>query len=412
MNTRKIAIEILNKIEDGAYSGQILHKYLVNIEEKRDKALVTELVYGVLRNKYQLDFIISKFSRRNINKIDKPVLNALRTGIYQISFLDTIPVRAAINETVQAVKKSGNQKTAGFVNAILRSYDRNKDSIVYPDKKNMLKYLEMKYSHPKWLIKLWLKEYGYQNTERLCKYNNRSAELYIRINTLKFLTKEVIKYFHQIGIKIIPSIIPGNYKVNNINSVEKLPLYKEGGFIVQGPAATLAGLLMDPLPGSKILDIAAGPGGKTTHLVEIMQNRGKVVALDIYQNKIDLINKNCRRLDCQIVEAIEADGTIYQDAEPYDMILVDAPCSGLGLVRQKPEIRWNRKPQDIDNLLTIQEKMLNNAARLLRKGGFILYSNCTLNPRENRYIINKFLRNNSMEFKIINLEEKIGRAHV
>ncbi len=412
MNSREIALQVLAETEKGAYSNLVLNNYLEKINDKRDKALTTEIVYGVLRNKNRLDYLISFFSSRSLTKIDNLVLLALRIGLYQLVILDKIPERAAINETVKALKGKVNKGAVGFVNGLLRNYTRKWREVTYPDpQKDPVNFLEVYYSHPRWLIELWIQEYGYDKTEQLCRYNNLQGELTIRINSLKYTVSDIIKLYQENNIEIYPTNVPGNYRLRKINNVKKLPLFNEGGLIVQGPAATLASLLLAPTPGSRVLDMAAAPGGKTTHLAELMKNWGEIVALDIYDHKIKLINENCKRLNIEIVKTLKADGTGYKDKRGFDMVLVDAPCSGTGLIRQKPEIKWNKNKDDLADLVSIQGRMLQNAAKLVKDKGYILYSTCTLTPQENRGVINSFMEEHKHQFKVINIEpilKKLG----
>lgn len=404
MNSRNTALQILLETEKGSYSNLTLDNHLANIEDKRDRALITEMVYGVLRNKNRLDFLIARFSSRLLQELDLLVLVALRLGVYQLEFLDRVPPRAAINETVKAVKGKVNKGATGFVNGLLRNFVRNRESVEFPDPRTEpVRFLEVYYSHPRWILEIWLREYGYEKTEGICKYNNLPGELTIRINSLKYTEDEISRIFKQRDIIMTPNIIPGNYRLQNINNVRELPLFAEGGFMVQGPAATLTSLVLAPAPGSRILDMAAAPGGKTTHLGELMKNQGEIVALDIYEHKVKLLNDNCQRLGIKNVKTCLADGTKFQDKRGFDLVLVDAPCSGLGLIRQKPEIRWNKNKSDLAELVSLQKKLLQNASLLAREGGYILYSTCTLTPQENRGVIDSFLAENKQRFKLVNI---------
>jgi len=387
MNSRRLAIEILQKIEEGAYSGIILDRELEGVKDKRDRALVTELVYGVLRQKKRLDYIIGRLSFKPLERIDRVVLLALRLGLYQLEFLDRIPARAAINETVEAVKRLNNRGGAGFTNALLRGFLRKE--IAYPE--DHLLYLSTFYSHPEWLVKLWLKKYGERNTRRLLKINNQPPELNVRINRLRVNEEEFKASLEKDGVTVESLPIPDAYVIHNFDHISGLEMYKQGGLIVQGAASIMVGNLLSPQPGMRVLDMAAGPGVKTTHLAQLMKNRGEIIALDIYEHKLRLLNENCQRLGVSIVKPLLGDSIEFKTDQPFDMILLDAPCSGLGLLRQKPEIKWNRLPGDLNELAVIQLKMLKNASTLLKPGGIILYSTCTLTVEENEQVIQEFI---------------------
>lgn len=410
MNSRRIALDILKKIEKGSYSNILLNNHLKEIHDKRDRALITELVYGVLRQKKRLDYIIAFLANRSINKLDKEVLIALRLGIYQLEFLDKIPARAAVNETVNCLKGLVNKGAIGFTNALLRSYIRRKKNINYPDsKKEPVSYLSTYYSYPEWLIDIWINQYGFNDTRRLCEINNNPPKLIIRRNSLKYGEKEFIKIFKEKGIKIEPLAVNEAYFISGFDNIKSLPLYSEGGFIVQGPAAILASHILNPEPESRVLDMAAGPGGKTTHLGQIMKNKGKIIAIDIYDHKLELVKENCKRLGINIVDYIHVDGRTFNDENGFDFILLDAPCSGLGLISSKPEIKWNKSPEDIEQLRVIQMSMLEKAVKLLKRGGYLLYSTCTLNYEENQGVIQEFINRHGMEIELCNIDNDLER---
>lgn len=412
MNSRKIALKILAEVKEGAYSNLALDKYLTGVQDKRDRALITEIVYGVLRLQNRLDFVIKQYSRLPVEKMDEEVLLALRIALYQILYLDRIPESAAVNETINAIKGMTNRGAIGFVNGLLRNIIRSKNKIKFPGPEEMRSYLTNYLSHPEWLVNYWMKVYGVKNTIKLCKYNNRPADLVIRINTLKYNSEEVLDAYSGNNIQLKKTGIPDTYLVQNFNNVEELPLYEEGGFIVQGPAAALAGHILNPEPGMKILDMAAAPGVKTTHLAALMDNKGEITALDIYDHKLDLIRENCKRLGVDIVKTIKQDSSIYETAERFDMILLDAPCSGLGLIRQKPEIRWTKSMKDIEILSDIQYDMLKNAVKLLKKSGILLYCTCTLTREENQKNIDNIINIFKDKLEIMDIENDLLRLNI
>ncbi len=409
MNSRKTALKILIEIKDGAFSNIVLDTYLRNVKDQRDRGLITEIVYGVIRLQNRLDFIIKDFSKIGIEKMDDVVILALRLGLYQLLYLDRIPTSAAVNETVNAIKGMTNRGAVGFVNGLLRNVIRKQDSISFPGPEDLKSYIVDYLSHPAWLVDYWQEYYGTEKTIELCRYNNQSADLIIRINTLKYSEEEFLTIYKKEDIGLISTNIPQTYMINNSSSVENLPLFKEGGFIVQGSAAALAGHILNPLPGMNVLDMAAAPGGKTTHLAELMKNEGEIIALDIYDHKLVLIEDNCQRLGVKIVKTEKQDSSTYHIDGKFDMILLDAPCSGLGLIRQKPEIRWTKSKDDIQELAIIQMGMLENAISLLKEEGILLYSTCTLTKEENQHNIKKIIKKYKGELRLLDIKEDLLR---
>lgn len=409
-NLRRVVIEILQEIEDGAYSNLILDQKLKGIAAKRDRALITELVYGVLRQRNRLDYLIKKLVSRPMAQLELIVILALRVGLYQLIFLDRVPARAAVNETVNAVKSMVNRGAIGLINGLLRNYLRKEEVIEYPRPgEDPLLYLSIRHSHPQWLIKMWLEKFGYDRTLQLCRYNNQPPELTIRRNSLKYSEQALVQAMKSAGIGIEKKMIPGSYRLERINSVRQLTLYQEGGFMVQGPAATLASLLLAPTPGQRILDMAAAPGGKTTHLAELMGNQGEIIALDHHQHKLDLIGNNCQRLGIKIVKMVNYDAREYSPTDRFDLILLDAPCSGLGLVRQKPEIKWNKTRQDIEKMAVLQFQLLEKAVQLVKDNGVILYCTCTLTEQENQGIVESFRLQYRNKVELVDLAGDLKR---
>ncbi|RCW51415.1 MULTISPECIES: 16S rRNA (cytosine(967)-C(5))-methyltransferase RsmB [unclassified Halanaerobium] len=396
---REKLIEALIKIDLGYYSDQILAKHLHTIADKRDRGLFTEIFYGVLRKRIYLDYIIDKFSKTDISKLDKEVLQGLRIGIYQLFFLDKIPERAAVFETVEAVKKScgkKGKKISGFVNGILREVIRKKDTVRLPNKnKNKVKYLSIKYSHPEWLVKRWITQYGISITEKILSANNDRPNMYFRHNSLKFSESDFIKLLCKDKIEFERIFLPGFYKVKSSINPVQTEIFKKGGAYIQGIAAGLAAFLLDVDLEMQILDLAAAPGGKTAHIAEKMNNTGYIKAVDISSERLKMVQENIVRLGIKNVETENVDSRKLNDEKKYDRILADLPCSGLGLISSKPEIKWQRTEKDINKLADLQYSILSHNLNRLRVGGKLLYSTCTLNREENQNIINKILTENN-----------------
>lgn len=393
---REEAYLILNKImSDGAYSNIEIKRRLSNSNlGKLDKALVTEIVNGTLRNMIYIDWIIKKYSNIKEKNISANVRNILRSGIYQIMFLERVPDSAVCNESVELAKKYCNIGSSKFVNGLLRSIARKKEEIGYPDKNKLIDYLSVKYSHPAWLVESWVKDYGAEFTESLMKENNEAPPFTIRINKLKTDKQELEDNFKKHDITYSYGLYNEEaVNVRGTSSIESLEIFKEGYFSVQDESSMLVSRIMNPKPDSFIIDVCSAPGGKAAHMAELMNNKGLVISRDIYQHKLDLINKACRRLGINIIttqlfDAVEIDEKFVGMA---DGVLVDAPCSGLGLLRRKPDLRWKKKPSDLDDLPELQLKILKNAASYVKSGGVLIYSTCTLNKKENIEVVKKFL---------------------
>lgn len=398
-NTRKIAVEILVSVDEfKAFSNIELNKRLKVVKDIRDENFIRELVYGVLENKLYIDNIIKKFSKTKIHKIDITILQILRIGIYQILFMNNVPDRAACNESVNVSKSFKMKRLSGYVNGILRNVARNKDKDFLPEKdKNSVDYLSIKYSHPKWIVRNFIDDFGEKFTEDLLRANNEKPPLTIRVNRIKITREELMELlkgydietnktkYSEVGLEVI-----------NPRNITELKEYKKGYFTIQDESSMLVAKVMEPTEGSTVLDICSGPGGKATHIGERMSNKGKIISRDIFDHKLKLIENNASRLGIDIINTENFDALKFDEdlVDSVDYCLVDAPCSGLGLLRRKPDIRWNKELKDIDTLSEMQMEILKNAAEYVKIGGTLIYSTCTLSKKENLRVINKFLSAN------------------
>ncbi len=412
-NSREIAMEILMDIhQNNAYSNKSIERHLNSSISFQDENLIRELVYGVIENKIYIDYILAKASSVKMKKIHKNIIEILRTGIYQIGFMDRIPESAAVNEAVKLAKKYGHKGTIGFVNGVLRSIVREKEKFMKIDKNNMTKYISIKYSHPEYMVKRWIDEFGIEFTEDLCKSNNEKPLLNIRVNTLKISKDELMKKLLHLGYEIEE----GKYAadcliVSNPIRITQIEEFKEGLFTIQDESSMLVGQIMNPPKGSLVLDICAAPGGKSSHLAQLMNNKGKIISRDIYDHKIELMEENVKRLgvknvEIELYDALELDKKLI---DKVDYCLIDAPCSGLGLIRRKPEIKFNRSEDDILSLIQLQKNIINIAKQYVKKGGFLVYSTCTIENKENICLIKDFLLENS-NYELVSLEENFSNS--
>lgn len=397
MNARELAINVLYKVEFGeGYSNVTLDKELNKSDlEPVDKAFASELVYGVLTWKITLDEIIKMYSSIKIKKISPWILNILRTGIYQIVFLDKVPESAAVNESVKLAKQYGHEASSKFVNAILRKIEKNEMEklLAYIATKPILEdeIISIVTSHPLWMVDELLKEYDKKFVTELLNANNITPEITLRSNRLKTTRDELYK------LLLLKKIDCKKGNLEDSIKVRKMSDFKGKLFTVQDEAAQLACLKLAPEAGEVVLDACSAPGGKTTYLAEIMKNKGKIEAWDIHPHRVRLVEEAAKKLDIDIIHATVHDATIVMPnyKEKFDKILLDVPCSGLGVIRKKPDIKWTRQPEDFEELMSVQEKILDTCSEYLKSGGRMVYSTCTVLKRENEEQIEKFLLTHS-----------------
>jgi len=397
---RETALKALYETEvKGAYSNLALKKLLTDKQfDSRDRAFITELVYGTVTRKLTLDWIISRFSKVQLKKLSHWVLQILRMGTYQIIFLDRVPSSAACNTSVDLAKKYAGQ-SAGFVNAVLRSVARSKDkfSLEDIDASCIAEKLSIKYSFPGYLVEEWIEAFGEVFTEALLASLLERPEFSVRVNTLKTTREALIEELRCNGIGTAPGrFLEEALYLENVSDVSRLDAFIEGKMIVQDESSMLVTKVLDPKPGEKVLDVCAAPGGKTTHMGQVMENRGHIDAWDIHEHKIALIDENAKRLGIEIIEASQKDALVFSEEarDMYDRVLVDAPCSGTGIIRRKPDIKWKREKDDIGNLVEIQKKILYNSSRYVKPGGVLVYSTCSIDKRENEQVVSDFLNEN------------------
>ncbi len=380
-----------------------------------DRAFITELVYGVLRQRGLLDWIIEKFTKKPIKKSSPLIRNILRLGTYQLLFLDKVPISAAVNESVRLAKEK-EKRSSGFVNAVLRNIDRERERIPYPEiEEHPLEFISVRHSHPAWLVKRWIERFGIDKTIALCKANNEPPPFTIRTNTLKIKRDELKKQLKEFVDSIEDCSVSSNGLIlKGPANIADYPAYKEGLFYVQDEAAQLISLILDPRPNEKILDACSAPGGKATHIAELMGNKGTVIALDVSKKGIGLLKENCKRLSIDIVRSYLMDaatmsadrqgdlGEIGRDG--FDKILIDAPCSGLGIIRRHPEGKWQKKEELIFESQKIQKRIIENLSKYLKSGGVLVYSTCSTENEENEDVVEDFL-NNHPEFKVDDIKQ-------
>jgi 16S rRNA (cytosine967-C5)-methyltransferase len=394
---RGLAIKILNRIDrTDAYLERMLDNEMKSTDMSGpDKALLYEIVHGVVRWQGRLDWILNGFYKGTFSKAIPNLKNALRVALYQILFLDRVPDYAAVNEVVEFVKKLQGQKPADLVNAVLRNIIRSKNAIRYPDpEEDIVGYLAAYYSHPSWMVKRYLARFGRDNTEKLLAANNEKPYLTLRINALKTKPDEFKALLESVNLKYHQgTYLPEFFKLHNLTNITAWEYYTKGYFNIQDESAGLACRLLDVQEGQRVLDMCAAPGGKTAYIAALMHSRGEVVAIDRFESRLRLLQKNMTRLGVDCVRVVVADALEYKSL-PFDRVLVDAPCTGTGTLSKKPDIKWKKDIFDIHNLNISQLKLLSKAATLVKTGGIIVYSTCSIEPEENFEIVKKFLQDN------------------
>ncbi|PJA95732.1 MAG: 16S rRNA (cytosine(967)-C(5))-methyltransferase RsmB [Ignavibacteriales bacterium CG_4_9_14_3_um_filter_34_10] len=404
---RGLAVKILNRIDrTDAYLDKILEMELKGSELKSiDKALLFEIVHGVIRFLSKIDWILNGFYKGQYSKCIPNIKNTLRVALYQILYLDKIPDYAAVNEAVEFIKKIQGQKPADLTNAVLRNIIKNKESLRFPNpQEDLVNYLSVFYSHPVWLVKKWVNIYGREFTEALMTANNDKPRLSLRVNNLKTNEAELCSLLDQVELKYSKSnFVEGLIKLNNLVNIADWEYFAKGYFAIQDESTLLSCILLDVKPEHRVLDMCAAPGGKTSILADMMNNEGQIVALDKYESRIKILEKNLQRLGVQNVKLVEADATEFEEND-FDRILIDAPCSGLGTLTKKPDIKWKRDNLDIRKLNKTQYELISHAAKLVKVGGVIVYSTCTIEAEENFGIVKKFLFENP-NFSLINSKD-------
>lgn len=418
-DARSLAVKILTRVErtDSYLEKLIDYEIRTEVLNDYDKSLLNEICHGVIRWMRRLDWFLNGFYRGQWEKCMPEIKNTLRVALYQILFLNKIPDYAAVNEATEFIKRISTQKHADVVNGLLRTIIRTKDELVYPTREiDEIKYLGIMQSHPNWMVKRWIQRFGFDEAEQLAEANNKRPILTIRINDLKISREDFLKRLSEKNIiyrfcKYLDNFI-------TLRLMSKIYLdddFREGYYSVQDESAGLVSVLLAPEGNDLILDMCAAPGGKSTHLAQLLKNRGKIIAVDKYEGKIRTMKENVERLAATNIEFVQDDASDFQSdlvtTQRFDKILLDAPCSGLGVLSKKPDIRWKREPEDILRLSKFQKKLLCNAAKYLKPGGVIVYSTCTIEPEENGDVIKDFLANNP-DFKIDDASKYVSKELV
>lgn len=397
---RETALDVLVRVEqEGAYSNLLLNASLQKAGLSREDAgLATELVYGTISRLNTLDFILEDFVSKGTRKLQPWVRCLLRMSLYQIVYLDRIPPHAAVNEAVNLAKKRGHQGISGMVNGVLRSALRAGELPKLPEALDDAERISLKHSHPLWMVKDWIRQYGQAAAEDICRANNEPPAVSVRVNTTMTTRDKLLEEMRSEGLEAAPSpLSPYGIVVKGGGNLALSSWYRDGVLSIQDESSMLVAEAVAPEPGMTVLDCCSAPGGKTSHMAELMKDRGTVIASDLHEHKVSLVREQAQRLGLESVKAIATDALLLKERYApmtFDRILLDAPCSGLGVIRRKPDLKWSKSSEDVASISELQRELLESVSGLLKPGGVLVYSTCTIESAENEETVGDFLRRN------------------
>lgn len=418
INLRNQCLKILEEeYNTKLYINEILEGYFNMLTlESHEKAFINRVVYGTVENKIKLDYIINLFSNTKTDKLKLPILILLRMSIYQMLYMDNIPHSAIIDEAVKLVKKRKMTNLSGFLNGVLRNISRNLSSIQYPCESDQPhEFLSVNYSFPEWLVDYLLEQYSYDTIKAILEDSLKTPKVCIRHNALKGSFETLKNALLSDGIKPLPGhLLPYALYLEGTGNIRELKSFQEGLFQIQDESSMLVGEVAEPKEGDLVLDVCSAPGGKSTHLAQLMNNKGTIYARDLSERKLKRIAENCERLGITNIQLSRFDATQVDDRliDKVDLVLTDVPCSGLGIIKKKPDIKYNVTPEGIDSLIKIQRSILEASSHYVKKGGYLIYSTCTINKNENDKNVQWFLEQNPkfekvpLEFKDININNE------
>ncbi|NEW05463.1 16S rRNA (cytosine(967)-C(5))-methyltransferase RsmB [Paenibacillus sp. SYP-B3998] len=410
-SARDAALDVLIRVEeDQSYSNLLLNQTLQkHALERADVGLATELVYGTIGRKNTIDFFLERFVSKGLGKLEPWVRCLLRLSFYQMHYLDRIPDHAVVSEAVNIAKRRGHQGISGMVNGVLRAIIRSKAELTLPDAFGDVKRIAFGHSHPEWLVRRWIRQLGPELTEQICAANNVPPHVSIRANTRRGTRLQLLEQLQASGFSAEASeLAQAGILVHGAGNMALVPGFQQGDFSIQDESSMLVAEALDPRPGMKVLDCCAAPGGKTAHIAEKMGDVGTIWACDLHEHKQKLIADQAERLGLSSIQTLVMDAvklTEHFAAESFDRILLDAPCSGLGVIRRKPDLKWAKQEDEIEEISKLQAAILGNVHRLLKPGGVLVYSTCTIEHAENEGMIERFLADHN-EFELTALPEE------
>jgi len=394
-NARQLAFLALRAVAGGAFADIALDRVLTAEISSNDRRLITELVYGSVRRQRTLDALIDQFAKKPAQQQPPDLRLILHLGLYQLRYLTHVPAAAAVDTTVELAKLNGLSGLTGFVNGLLRQYARqstNQDCLRLPE--DLVSRIGLQYSYPDWIVQLWLQQFGQVETEQLCAWFNQAPMIDLRVNPLRASLAQVEAAMQAADISPRRLLnLPQALRLpQGIGAIQNLPGFGEGWWTVQDGSAQLVSHLLDPQPGERVIDACAAPGGKTTHIAELMQDQGEIWAYDRYASRLRKLKENITRLQLSSIQIAVQDSRQRQDEQDVDRVLLDAPCSGLGTLHRHADARWRQTPQTVQELTQLQAELLAQAATWVKPGGVMVYATCTLHPAENEQILQQFLQ--------------------
>ena len=400
INLREIILgALMDIVEEEQYSHIVMKDVLEKYQylEKRDRAFITRVTEGTLENMIQLDYIIERFSKVKVRQMKPVIRNILRMSVYQLKYMDSVPDSAICNEGVRLAQKRGFYQLKGFVNGVLRSVARNLDKVEYPSReKQPILYLSVTYSMPEWILKNWIELYGFDAVEEICADVHKEKLTSVRCNLGKASMDEIVESLkaQDICVERVPYL---DYALNigNYNYMKAVDAFKKGWFQVQDVSSMLVSEIAAPKWGDFCIDVCAAPGGKSLHLADMLQGSGHVEARDVTDYKVSLMQDNIERIGAINMSAVRMDATVFDhgSVEKADILLADVPCSGLGVIGKKADIRYKMTPAKQAEIVKLQRKILDTVWPYVKKGGTLIYSTCTIGAEENQYNVKWFLEN-------------------
>lgn len=399
-NPRQLAFIALRAVHQGAYADVALDRVLRQADVSSvDRGLVTELIYGSVRRQRSLDTLIDQLAKKKAQQQPPDLRIILHLGLYQLRYLSNIPDAAAVNSTVELAKNNGLSGLAGFVNGLLRRYlrlssEKTQDPLELPA--DPVERLGILYSYPDWIVDVWLKQFGYAETEQLCEWLNKPPTIDLRINPLQ-TTRAAVEAAMQdvgVGVNVCRSTLPQALQLtSSAGGIDKLPGFRQGWWTIQDRSAQLVSHILDPQPGEIVIDACAAPGGKTTHIAELMHDTGTIWACDRTASRLKKLQQNVERLQLKSIQICTGDSrNLPQFVNVADRVLLDAPCSGLGTLHRHADARWRQTPQTVQELAQLQAELLAQTSTWVKPGGILVYATCTLHPQENETVVRNFLQ--------------------
>ena len=398
--TRELVLGVLLEVtRDGEYSHISLRNVLTKYQylDKRDRAFITRVVEGTLEHMIEIDYIINQFSKVKVNKMKPVIRNILRSAVYQLKYMDSVPNSAACNEAVKLATKKGFASLKGFVNGVLRNIERNLDNITYPDETNLLEYLSVKYSMPEWILEKWLAQYDRATVETMLADFQKEKPTTIRLNQNVMTKEELVESLEKQGVHV------GNHPyladalwISSYDYLADLDSFQKGAFHVQDISSMLVAHLANPKEGDIVIDVCAAPGGKALHIAELLRGTGHVEARDLTDYKVNLIWENIQRSGMKNIDAVCQDATVFDEAsvEKADIVVADLPCSGLGVLGKKTDLKYKMTEEAQNELAVLQRNILSKVKSYVKPGGTLIYSTCTINEAENMGNVDWFLKEN------------------